>query len=67
MTDIPRGTMHGDAVCFKVCCRHLTWKIFKNDGSEINILAVQANFSFDFGLVLANLRRCLLFCVVCGH
>ena len=42
-----------------------TWeKNFKNDGNQKIILADKANFSFDFGLILAILRRFLPLSIV---
>ena len=39
----------------------------KNDGNQKNILADKANFSFDFGLILAILRRSLSLRIVFSH
>ena len=36
----------------------------KNDGNQKIILAGKANFFFDFGLILAILRRFLPLCIV---
>ena len=42
----------------------ITGKNFKNDGNQKIIIADKANFSFDFGLILAISRRFLPLCIV---
>ena len=39
-------------------------KKIKNDGNQKIMIAEKENFSFDFGLILAILRRILPLCIV---
>ena len=51
-------------IVYSILNIHVHRKKFNNDGNQK--LAVQANFSFDFGLVSAAVLRFLPLCIVFG-